>query len=296
MDYKSGKIDLHIHSNASDGSLTPAQIISRAAVSGLAAISITDHDTVDGVIEAMEQHVPENLEFITGVEISAQFPPGFKNSGSMHLLGYGFDPKNKPLFDLLLKQQKSRSRRNPLILEKLESLGIFLKMENIASEAGKNEIARPHIAAHMVKNGYADSIDDVFDRFLAKGQPAYVDRFRISAQDAIFHIRNSGGIAVLAHPGLLPLAPGSELEKLVASLAAMGMGGIEAYYSGHSHDQTAAFKAIAGQYGLLVTGGSDFHGDINPNIEMGTGPGDLNVAYELFARLCQALQKQNSKK
>jgi hypothetical protein len=295
LDYKSGKIDLHIHSDASDGSLSPEQVISLAQASGLAAISITDHDTVDGVIAVMGQPILKNLEFISGVEISADYPPGFKGPGSMHILGYGFDPHDPHLGKILKKQQESRSSRNPEIIKKLQSLGIFIKSEDIAAEAGKDEIARPHIAAHMVRKGYASSIDDAFDRFLAKGQPAYVEKFRISAHDAIMHIRNSRGIAVLAHPGLLSYAPGSGLEELVACLAAMGLGGIEALYSGHSPEQTEAFKKTAGQLGLLITGGSDFHGEINPNIEMGKGLGDLNVPYEIFIHLCNALEKQNKK-
>ncbi|MFO7860433.1 MAG: PHP domain-containing protein [Desulfosalsimonas sp.] len=294
MDYKSGKIDLHIHSNASDGSLAPAQILSQAAVCGLAAISITDHDTVAGVKTALQIKLSQGPAFISGVEISAEFPPGFNASGSMHLLGYGFDPYNQPLAELLEKQQQSRARRNPRILEKLADLGIDIHMADIAAEARKNEIARPHIAAHMVKNGYAASIDDAFDRFLAKGQPAYVDRFRIKPEEAIFHIHQSGGVAVLAHPGLLVFELGGELEKLVAGLAAMGLDGLEAYYSSHSPRQTAAFEAIAEKYDLLLTGGSDFHGDINPEIRMGKGAGDLHVPYEIFVRLCRALQDRTS--
>jgi predicted metal-dependent phosphoesterase TrpH len=209
----------------------------------------------------------------------------------MHLLGYGFDPHDPDLGGLLQKQQESRARRNPGILEKLEKLGIRANMAEIAAETGKDEFARPHIAAHLVRKGYAASIDDAFDRYLSRGQPAYVDRYRISAQQAIAHIRQSGGIAVLAHPGLLPFAPGNALEKLLASLVDMGLGGMEVYYSGHSPEQTGTLKSLARRYGLLLTGGSDFHGDVNPEIRMGSGPGSLHVPHELFVRLCGSLQR-----
>ena len=296
MHETSGKIDLHIHSTASDGSLTPDRILSQAAACGLAAISITDHDTVAGVIAALEHGIPDTIQFMTGVEISAEYPPGFEADGSMHLLGYGFDPHNRPLARLLEKQQQSRSQRNPRILEKLAEAGIELEMAELAAKVGKSDIARPHIAALLVEKGHAASIDDAFDRYLGKGCPAYVDRFRISAPSAIAHIQNAGGIAALAHPGLIHHGQTGDpiigrLEQLLTDLTAMGLGGLEVYYSGHSPEQTAAFRKLAEKFHLLPTGGSDFHGDINPDIRMGSGPGDLHVPFEVFAGLRRALSR-----
>ncbi|MFP4571765.1 MAG: PHP domain-containing protein [Desulfobacterales bacterium] len=289
MGYKTGNIDLHIHSSASDGSLHPEQIVNHAVKYGLAAISITDHDTVEGAAAALLHGIPKNLDFLTGVEISAEFPPGYDTSGSIHILGYGIDVNSPALQRMLKKQQHARNSRTPQIIEKLNSLGIGVTLEQISAEAGKDEIARPHIAAHLVRKGYAADIDDAFDRYLAKGKPAYVDKFRIPAEDAVAAIKNAGGIAVLAHPGLLPETVGSRLEKFIASLAAKGLGGIEAYYPGHNHEQTAMYERLAEKSGLLVTGGSDFHGEINPEIKMGSGTGTLSIPYSVFQRLSEAL-------
>ncbi|MFP3998749.1 MAG: PHP domain-containing protein [Desulfobacterales bacterium] len=289
MGYKTGNIDLHIHSSASDGSLHPEQILNHAVKYGLAAISITDHDTVEGAAAALLHGIPKNLDFLTGVEISAEFPPGYDTSGSIHILGYGIDVNSPALQRMLKKQQHARNSRTPQIIEKLNSLGIRVTLEQISAEAGKDEIARPHIAAHLVRKGYAADIDDAFDRYLAKGKPAYVDKFRIPAEDAVAAIKNAGGIAVLAHPGLLPETVGSRLEKFIASLAAKGLGGIEAYYPGHNQEQTAMYERLAEKFGLLVTGGTDFHGDINSEIKMGSGTGTLSIPYSVFQKLSEAL-------
>lgn len=291
MDYKSGKIDLHIHSNASDGSLSPEQILHQAAGCGLAGISITDHDTLAGVAAALRHGIPKNLYFITGVEISAAFPAGFSDSGSMHLLGYGISLRDRELNRALEKQQRSRSRRNPAIVQRLRGMGIRVSMEEAAAAAGKEEIARPHIAALLVRKGYAASIDDAFDRFLAKGRPAYVDRFRIPAAEAIERIGSAGGIAVLAHPGLLRLKGALQPEDLLLALIPAGLQGIEAYYSGHDSGQAADFESLAEKFGMIVTGGSDFHGEINPEIRMGQGAGNLDIPYSVLERLRQAMEK-----
>ncbi len=298
MDCSFGKIDLHIHSSFSDGSLSPAQILERAVKKGLFAISITDHDTVAGAKEALGHGIPEKIEFIAGIEISAAYPPPFENTGSLHILGYGIHPDH-PAMDRMLEEQRSaRSGRNPLIIEKLNALGIPADLDAVAAATGKQEIARPHIAAFLVKTGYAADIDNAFDRFLGRGKPAYVDKYRIPAEEAVLRIREAGGIAVLAHPMLLSETlfdenpeglPGKVFENLLDTLISYGLSGIEAYYPGHTPAQTAFFVKTAEKRGLLVTGGSDFHGDINPDIEMGSGRGDLSVPYDLFQTLKNAL-------
>ncbi len=294
MECSSGTIDLHVHSTASDGSLHPEQILDRAVKNGLAAISITDHDTIDGVEKALCYGIPETLEFITGIEISAAFPPSSKNSGSLHILGYGIRTDHPDLCRMLEKQRSARSGRNPLIIKKLNNMGIPASLEAIAAATGKKDVARPHIAEFLVKNGYATDIDDAFDRLLGKGKPAYVDKYRIDAETAIKRIRAAGGIAVLAHPMLLfdnrPVDPPDEtFENLLEVLISYGLGGIEAYYPGHSASQTSFLVKAAEKRNLLVTGGTDFHGDINPDIEMGSGRGKFSVPYEIFNTLKNAL-------
>ncbi|MFP4194383.1 MAG: PHP domain-containing protein [Desulfosalsimonas sp.] len=296
MDYKTGNIDLHIHSSASDGSIDPEQILNRAVECGLAAISITDHDTVEGAAAALSHGIPRNLEFLTGVEISAGFPPGYQASGSMHILGYGISIDNTVLNRLLEKQRYARSSRNPKIIKKLNSIGIKVSLDEITAEAGKTEIARPHIAAHLVRKGYAANVDEAFDSYLGKGRPAYVDKPRIPAREAVEAVDSAEGIAVLAHPGLLPESAFNRLEFLVSELAEMGLGGIEAYYPGHDPKETDLYERIAEKYGLLVTGGTDFHGDINPEISIGCGRGDLAIPYSVFENLAEALASKKQKR
>ncbi|MFO8111093.1 MAG: PHP domain-containing protein [Desulfosalsimonadaceae bacterium] len=298
MDCSFGNIDLHIHSTFSDGSLDPAQILEHAVKKGLSAISITDHDNTAGALQALCHGIPETLEFIAGIEISAAYPPSFENSGSLHLLGYGMDPEHPKLNQMLEKQRSARSGRNPLVIEKLNAMGIPADIDAVVAATGKKDIARPHIADFLVKTGYATDIDDAFDRFLGRGKPAYVDKYRIPAEDAIRLIREAGGIAVLAHPMLLSEVlfeerpedfPGKRFESLLDTLLSYGLEGIEAYYPGHTPAQTSFLIETAGKRGLLVTGGTDFHGDINPDIEMGSGRGDFSVPYDIFQTLKNAL-------
>ncbi len=290
MDYKDGKIDLHIHSNASDGSLAPQQILQLAIETGLSAFAITDHDTVSGTLSLLHHGVPETIEFLSGVEISTAFPPSFSQAGSMHLLGYGFNATNPELTDIFTRQQSARTARNPMIVDRLNHLGIGISLEDIIDTFQKEAIGRPHIADYLVRRGFAHSIDDAFDRFLGKGKPAYVDKFRVSVADAIQRIHAAGGIAVLAHPVVIQSQLENPMETLLSVLKEMGLRGIEAYYPGQTDEQTREFIRLADQFDLLVTGGSDFHGAINPEIRMGSGRGDLHVPYSVFTRLKDALQ------
>ncbi len=283
MDSKPGTIDLHVHSSASDGSFSPAQLLEQALALELSAIAITDHDTVAGAAEALAHGVPPGLEFLTGVEISAAYPPAFQQGGSLHILGYGIRTDHGGLNALFQKQQNARADRNPLIIEKLNALGIYVSLDDIAADCGKPAVARPHIAEYLVKTGHAADMDDAFDRWLGKGQPAYVDKFRVAAQDAIALIQDAGGLAVMAHPGVS--APDDTLEELVTTLTTMGLSGIEVYYPGQAEARTESLEKLARRHGLLMTGGSDFHGDINPEIQMGSGLGDLEIPYAVFAQL-----------
>lgn len=260
--------------------------------SGLAAIAITDHDTLEGSAAALRHGIPENLDFLTGVEISAEYPPGFDISGSMHILGYGISLQNPRLNQLLEKQQHSRSSRNPGIIKKLNSIGIPVTLEEIGAEAGRQEIARPHIASHLVRKGYAANVDDAFNRYLARGKPAYVDKFRIPAEQAAAAVDAAGGIAVLAHPGLLPESIRNRLERFITVLTSTGICGIEVYYPGHGPEQISTYENLAEKLGLLVTGGTDFHGDINQHISMGTGLGNMAIPFSIFERLLQALDSK----
>ena len=280
-------IDLHIHTTASDGTLTPQQVISRAQRINLKAIAITDHDTVVGSQEAVNCGIPPSLGFLTGVEISAAPPPFYSGAGSFHLLGYSIRLDDTRLNRTLSNLQQSRKERNPAIIKRLNRLGIDIDLDDVRREAGDGQLGRPHIAHIMVKKGMVASIDEAFDRYLGTGKPAYVDKQRVECSTAIEIIREAGGIAVLAHPSLLKFKNEDGLDKLIGKLKKSGLRGVEVYYSGHSPAQTRLYAELARRHGLLMTGGSDFHGDIQPNIEMGSGLGELTIPYNLYEVLMQ---------
>ncbi len=278
-------IDLHIHSTASDGSLNPSEIIQTAIDKGLKAIAITDHDTIDGVKQAIEAGIPGSLEFLTGVEISAQPLPGFSICGSLHILGYGFSIYDKALSQALAELRKARADRNPQIIKKLNQLGMPLTLDEVSRMCGPCQIGRPHIAQAMVKKGFVETFDQAFDEFLSTGKPAYVDKSRVSCQEAIHLITNAGGIAVLAHPGLIQTNGNLPLETLINSLSSMGLKGLEVFYTDHTAEQTAYFENLAKQKNLLMTGGTDFHGNLKQGVQMGSGNGTLSMEPALIKPL-----------
>ena len=282
-------IDLHIHSTASDGTFSPAEILALAQDLNLAAIAITDHDTINGSKEALGIGVPPSLKFLTGVEISASPPPSFPYSGSLHILGYSIKIDNPLLNKTLATLQEARKNRNPGIIDRLNSMGVAVSMDELLNEVGGGQLGRPHIARFMVKKGYVESIKEAFNKYLGKGKPAYVDKYRVECSKAIEVILGAGGIPVIAHPFLLNPRNIEDIEELVITLKAMGLKGIEVYYSEHSQDNISKLEDIANRHELLMTGGSDFHGSLKPEIKMGSGKGDLFVPYILYERLIKSL-------
>ncbi len=290
MDYSDNRgIDLHIHSNASDGTLYPNEILALAKKLGLSAIAITDHDTIDGSKEAIETGIPFDFKFLTGVEISADPPPSFPCSGSFHVLGYSFRIDDHILHETLHTLQLARKNRNPKIIELLNNLGFDITIEEVINFAGEGQIGRPHIASLMVEKGFVESIKKAFDKYLGRGKPAYVDKYRLGCSKAIEVINGAGGIPVLAHPSLFTIREEKKFEDLIAELKVMGLKGIEAYYSEHSKDKTSYYIEIAEKYGLLITGGTDFHGSLKPDINMGSGRGNLHVPYNLYENLINSI-------
>ncbi|MFZ0244011.1 MAG: PHP domain-containing protein [Desulfobacterales bacterium] len=282
-------IDLHVHSSASDGTLTPVQILSLAQAQNLGAIAITDHDTIDGVTEALEAGIPSALHFLTGVELSAAPPSICPRAGSFHILGYGLHVDDDALTRNLLVLQQARENRNPAIIERLGRLGYDLTLADVLALAGDGQIGRPHIARLMLKKGYVHSINEAFDCYLGTGKPAYVDKYRISCRRAIDLIRGAGGIPVLAHPYLLGIADAAEFERLIVALKEIGLAGIEAFYPEHSQPATEFYRTLADRHHLLITGGTDFHGSLKPEVRLGVGTGDLSVPFELYERLIDRL-------
>lgn len=286
MDYKENiSIDLHVHSTASDGTLTPSEIITMAQELGLGAIAITDHDTLAGSKEALGLTRPATIELVTGVEISAMPIAPFDFIGSYHILGYFIQIDDPALNQTLDNLQQIRRVRNHKILQRLNSMGIMITMEDIQKEVGSGEIGRPHIATALFEKNFVHSINEAFDQYLGEGKPAYVDKQRLNCRKAIQIISGAGGVPVLAHPGLLNIEQESDLEALIVSLKEKGLKGVEVYYPEHSDLQVQQLLRIASSHDLLVTGGTDFHGDLRPELKMGIGYGALHVPYRLFESL-----------
>ena len=283
-------IDLHVHSTASDGTLTPSEILAMAVQLGLKAVAITDHDTLAGSAAAISRGVPSTLQFLTGIEISAAAPPGFQSDGSIHILGYGIDLGHARLAALLDVLKTARENRNPKIVARLNALGMNLDADELARYVGEGVAGRPHIAQLMVQKGLADSIDDAFDRFLGKNRPGYVGKYRVPMADAIGAIDSAGGIAVLAHPYLNDLKGQDGLEPFLKTLIAMGLGGIEAIYPDHPQTATTEYCRLARKYGLVITGGTDFHGEVTPGIQLGVGNGRFHVPYSIYENLVEKLR------
>lgn len=282
----SGCCDLHLHSTCSDGTLTPAQLVQRAREIGLSAISVTDHDTVVGVTEALAAGAEQGVAVVPGVEISVEY-----NSRTVHMLGYCFDVKGGGLKRGLDEIVAGRHERNRKIITKLNELGIEVTYDEVCAEAGGKVIGRPHFAALLIRKGYVHAKQEAFDRYLARGAAAYMERLRFSPEDSVAMIRNAGGVAVLAHPKYIPLRPNETLEDVVRSLVEVGLQGIECYYTMHTDQDTASYIELARRFDLMVTGGSDYHGGTKPEVELGVGHGNLRVPGEcakaLLARWVQ---------
>lgn len=278
-------LDLHVHTTASDGTLTPGQVVALAKEQGLAAIAITDHDTVAGLGEGLEAGENLHLKVIPGVEISVKH-----ENDQLHLLGYYIDPHNAILLDCLEQLQIYRRERNPIIVQKLKALGFDVSLEEVSALAGGDIVGRPHFATLLVNKGYVADKKQAFERYLASGQPAYVPKERMTPVEGINIIRAAGGVAVLAHPGLLKeLEDKNLLQNLLRRLKKEGLQGIEAYYTEHSPETEELLLQLATEENLLVTGGSDFHGSNKPHISLGTGLGNLQIPLQVVEELAKAV-------
>ena len=277
-----GCIDLHLHTTHSDGSLRPAEVLALAQKAGVTALAITDHDIVEGIPEAIDTGARLGIEVLPGVEISS-----FDGKSELHILGYCINWQDETLLGRLATLRESRHRRNPLIIERLQALGLDLTYDEVRALAGTESVGRPHIARLLIEKGYVASAKEAFDRYLAEGRPAYVARELPTPAEAISWIRDARGVAVLAHPTWVKESTDT-LPAFVRTLKDSELGGMEVHYSTHTKQQTAKFLELAKQFGLLVTGGSDFHGLTKPDIEVGTGRGGLRVPEQLLTPLKEA--------
>ncbi|MEE4363183.1 MAG: ribonuclease III [Desulfotignum sp.] len=287
-------IDLHVHSTASDGSLSPLEILELARDTGIKAIAITDHDSIDGIKEITDQLQAFPVEFMTGVEISCTPPREFETIGSVHLLGYGFSLYDRNLNLMLSAAKLSREQRNPKIISKLNQAGLDISLAEIAARFGTGQTGRPHIAELMKEKGFVSSFKEAFDTWLGKGKPAYVDKFKVSSKKAVQTILDAGGIPVLAHPGLLTFNRTRDLEAFLDTLINYGLQGMEVFYTDHDAHQTEYFANLARKKKLLVTGGSDFHGSFNAGVKLGSGKDNIQVQYALFKALTSRLDAMHN--
>ena len=264
-------IDLHTHSNVSDGSDPPERIPELAAAAGCSAVALTDHDRLDGLGPARARAAELAIELVPGCEVSCEVSPG-----TMHLLAYFVDEGEGPLADELGRMQRGRDDRNRRLAERMTELGLPVTLEELEAEAGGTGVGRPHAAAVLVRKGVVASVQEAFDRWLAKGRPAYVERERMMPADAVRLVRASGGVPVLAHPLSLHSEPPA-LEAAVTELAELGLAGLEAHYGRYSPDERQGLAELAARHGLVATGGSDHHGTYKPDLQVGVGRGDLDV-------------------
>jgi predicted metal-dependent phosphoesterase TrpH len=268
------QVDLHLHSTASDGKYKPAELITKAVELGLKVISLTDHDSVEGIVPAIKaaKAFPD-LTFIPGVEISTDLP-----DGEAHILGYFIDYTDPEFKKELEKFRDSRTGRGRRMVEKLGELGIKIDWARVQEIAGDGAIGRPHVAQAMLEKGYIKTFEEAFDKYIGHGGPAYVEREKMTPQEAVKLILRAKGIPVLAHPFTI-----KDSAAMVKSLKAAGLMGIEAYYKDNTPAVTQATLKLAKKYGLIATGGTDYHGISANEVMMGGTKVPLEAADKLIA-------------
>lgn len=272
-------IDLHMHSTFSDGTLTPEELVAEGHKAGLTVMALTDHDTTDGVARFVAAAQKVGIKTFTGVEVSSEF-----SQGALHMLGYGIDPADQQLKQHLRWIRDGRNARNDEIMRKLHTLGIRITMSELRNYAKEEVVARPHFAQVLIARGLARDKKDAFEKYLGKGRPAYAERRRLSTEDTVELIRAAGGVPVIAHPFTLNLSK-TAMRQLLGHLRDVGLLGLEVYYSEHTADMEKEFGRLAKEFGLVGTGGSDFHGANSPAIRLGRGFGSLVVPQDAVDRL-----------
>jgi predicted metal-dependent phosphoesterase TrpH len=272
-------IDLHSHTNQSDGSCSPEELIAEAHRVGVRTLAITDHDTFSGYDQALPHARESGVELLCGIELSTKL-----QGQSVHLLGYFLRGQNDGLDEFrmwILEMQASRRERNVRLTARLQELGLDITLEE-AEARGRGMTGRPHFARIMIEKGYVKTIQQAFDEYLAESARGYVDRYEPQFSYAVERIRNAGGIASLAHPVRLK----GDFAAMLPALCDAGLNAIEAYHSDHEPENTELYLELAQQHGLRVTGGSDFHGAVKPGLELGTGRnGNVRIPEDLLARL-----------
>lgn len=268
-------IDLHLHSTASDGSLAPAQVVALAERQGVRVLALTDHDSLEGIPEAEERARAAGIRVIAGVELSVS-----EQGMDVHLLAYGFDPTDRELREAIERYRASRHERARKILSRLKGLGIRIPIEEVEEIAGGGALGRPHVAEALMVGGYVETFHEAFQRFLGHHAPAYVAKQTVALEEALEIVREAGGITALAHPATL------NRDHWIAGWVRRGLEGIEVWHSKHQPADIERYRSLAQAHGLLMTGGSDFHGERTPDLTVGS----VAVPESMLAPLDEALR------
>ena len=272
------RIDLHTHSTCSDGSMTPRELVQHAKASGLSAVAVSDHDTADGVKEAIATGREIGIEVIPAIELSA------KSETETHILGYFIDPDAKVLRDAVDYIRAVRTERIGETCEMLQNLGIDVTLDEVKAVAGGGILCRAHIARIMTDKGYSESPKAAFNEWLNVGCPAYSESQALTDTEAVSLIRDAGGEAYLAHLHLTKKPP-EVLDAFVARLKSEGLTGIEGYYTDYTPEMETEFRGLAKKYDLKLSGGTDFHGTFKPHISIGRGLGNLEIPYSVLENM-----------
>ncbi len=271
-------IDLHTHSLMSDGSMTPAEVVREAKKAGLAAIALSDHDTVDGVREAMAEGERIGVEVVPAIEFSVQ------SETETHILGYYIDIENPKLLDTLQKVIETRRFRNRETCRKLNELGFDITLDEAEAIAPNDFIGRAHFARLLMDKGYTKSVSEGFKLYLENGKYAYCGKQTMTDEEAVRLIKECGGVACVAHLHLTKKSD-EELREFLIRLKACGLDGIEGYYTEYTPEMQAKYQALAAELGLIISGGTDFHAQMKPHISIGTGLGNLKIPYSVLANI-----------
>jgi 3',5'-nucleoside bisphosphate phosphatase len=270
------RADFHTHSTASDGLLSPDELVNLASDRGISFLSLTDHDTTDNVLATRAAAGQAGITFVTGVELSTHV-----RRGELHMLGYGIDIHDSDLQAELGRLRASRRERAGKMVERLNAIGIDITSDDVAVHAGGDSVGRPHVARAMIDKGYVTSIDEAFNRYIGPGREAYVPRRALMPEQAVELIRAAGGVPVLAHPFTLP-----DYAERLPDLIAAGLQGIEVYYGEYSAADQKRLATVARHHGLLATGGSDYHG---PNFREGRELGSVAIPETAIQALLSAI-------
>ena len=277
-------IDLHTHSLKSDGSMTPAEVVREAKKAGLAAIALSDHDTVDGLPEAITEGEKIGVEVIPAIEFSVQ------SKTETHILGYFIDYNNPHLKQIIKEVVDLRIERNHVTTQRLNELGFDITLEEVRALAPNNFVGRAHFARVLMDKGYTQSVKEGFEKYMSVGKYAYCEKQRLTARDAVELIAECGGISFLAHPHLTKL-PDDELKEFLAELKSYGLCGIEGYYTDYTPEMQAKYHALAEEMGLMISGGTDFHAAMKPHISIGTGTGNMKIPYSVLENMKKNLHR-----